>query len=784
MGQAGKRITVGLLVSGITDAFTESICKGVMRAAEEKDVTIVVFPCKYLDRDLTARKEIMYEYQYNTLFSFAGKENVDALMISADSIGCYTSRERMKSRLEQYAGIPCVLLASKIEGYASVTYDNFAGIKEGLEYLIRHKNCRKIGMIGGPDDNSDAYERKQTFLSVLKENGISFSPSCYAEGTLSRYSGRAFRELFDKNPDMQAVFCVNDDTALGVYEELDRRGLVPGKDMYVLGYDNTVQSAKANPSLSSVLADSAKLGEKALDMVLRMLDGETVGNEILPTKFVRRDSFGSRENEQGGFLRLDGESVEEAFHDIFYGCKYESVGGQMEAIHGMFQKMMGEMALFLEPERGREPEGESEPETGQSGQDIKTGADILDSLEEFLRHRVLEYADVERFMTYMEQIYRTAEKTGTGLEKRLKMQELFTAIFRKMVSDMDYRFGRMKDMEEAENFSMKLFVRDILQFERGSDQSYAVLLENLEWLEIRNACVYLFEKPMVHLCGEEFVLPGHMLLKVVLRDGNVQIIPAPRQKKKIAELYGNGDTVFGRTPMVVLPLFSNEVLYGILLCDLTEKLFANGEFLTNQMSSAVRMIDLLKANEKMKQRLEESLVTLRENNIALDNLSKSDGLTGILNRRGFYAAAEEFMKKNREAGKETLFAYIDMNNLKIINDRYGHEEGDFSLKLIGRMLVDAVGDKGIAGRIGGDEFACVMDGKEESTKEFSGEIETRFARFNAASDKEYNVTVSVGAVVLDGTDETGLKEALALADVKLYEAKQHRVKTVAKGVRP
>ncbi len=742
-----------------------------MRAAKEKDVKIVVFPCKYLDRDLTARKEIMYEYQYNTMFSFAGKESVDALLISADSIGCYTSRERMRNRLEQYAGIPCVLLASKIEGYASVTYDNFAGIKEGLEYLIRHKNCRKIGMIGGPDDNSDAYERKQTFLSVLKENGISFAPSYYAEGTLSRYSGKAFRELFDKNPDMQAVFCVNDDTALGVYEELDRRGMVPGKDIYVLGYDNTVQSAKANPSLSSVLADSAKLGEKALDMVLRMLDDEIVESEVLPTKFVRRDSFGSRENEQGGFLRLDGESVEEAFHDIFYGCKYESVGGRMEAIHGIFQKMIGEMALFLEPE------------AEQPGQDIKTGADILDSLEEFLRHRVLEYADIERFMTYMDQIYRMAGKAETGLGKRLRMQELFTAMCRKMVSAMDYRFGRMKDMEEAENFSMKLFVRDILQFERGSDQSYAVLLENLEWLEIRNACVYLFEKPMVHLCGEEFVLPDYMLLKVVLRDGIVQNIPAPRQKKKVAEFYGNGDIACGRETMVVLPLFSNEVLYGILLCDLTEKLFENGEFLTNQMSSAVRMIDLLKANEKMKQRLEESLVTLRENNIVLDNLSKSDGLTGILNRRGFYAAAENFMEKNRETGEETLLAYIDMNNLKIINDRYGHEEGDFSLKLIGRMLVDAVGERGIAGRIGGDEFACVMDGKGESTKGFSGEIADRFARFNADSDKEYNVTVSVGAVMLGGTEDTGLKEALALADAKLYEAKQHRVKTVAKGVR-
>ena len=96
-----KRITIGLLVSGIMDDFTVSVCQGAMKAAKDKNVELVIFPGKYLDRDLTNRKEIMYEYQYNTLFSFAREENLDAILVSADSIGCYTTVERIKRMLSQ-----------------------------------------------------------------------------------------------------------------------------------------------------------------------------------------------------------------------------------------------------------------------------------------------------------------------------------------------------------------------------------------------------------------------------------------------------------------------------------------------------------------------------------------------------------------------------------------------------------------------------------------------------------------------------------------------------------
>ena len=105
MGMQKRTPTIGLLVSGITDIFTESVCKGVRHAASKAGMNLVVLPGRYLDRDLTQMREIMYEYQYNTIFTYANKDNLDAVIVSAGSIGCFTTKERgtaarLKRRLQ------------------------------------------------------------------------------------------------------------------------------------------------------------------------------------------------------------------------------------------------------------------------------------------------------------------------------------------------------------------------------------------------------------------------------------------------------------------------------------------------------------------------------------------------------------------------------------------------------------------------------------------------------------------------------------------------------------
>ena len=760
-----KRLTIGFLASGLSDSFSKSVCQGAMKAANEKDVKLILFPGKYLDRDLTGIKGIQYEYQYNTLFSYAKGNRLDAVLILADSIGCYATAQRIKELVQQYSHIPCVLIASKIDGYVSVNPDNYYGISEAMNYLIHELGMTKIGMIGGPDDNNDARERKETYIRILKENNIPFQEKRFAVGNLSHYTKDVFDRFIDNNPDVQAVFCVNDYTAIGLYDSLKTKHLMPGKDVMVFGYDNMLISSKLKPPLSSVWSDHVQLGETALNTVLQMLDGQKPDNQVLPTKFIRRESFGTvkKQNPPQFDRRLDNHYIDEYFDDIFYRYSSESDSRNSADVRASFQNLMEHIIALYEA--GKAADGQTK--------------EILQLFDSFLSNNALDYADTENLLTHVEHIHEAFSQKENAQWQEL--ENTFSAIYRKIILAIEQRSGKMLAEKEDSQFTMKLFVRDIMQFERGTDQSYAVLLEHLDWLDIRNAYIYVFKKPIVHLDHEKLEIPDDLYLKAVLKDGKVESIPSIHQKVNSTDIFLDSNTGEDNTPLVTLPLFSNEMLYGILLCDMTEKLFENGEFLTNQIGTAIKTIELLKANEQIQRQLEESLTALKANNIELDTLSKSDVLTGIMNRRGFYTAGEKLLSQNRINGLRTLIAYVDMNNLKIINDRYGHDEGDFSIKLISSLLTETVADAGIAGRLGGDEFAVMLTASpQEQEKSFVTNIYERFSRYNETSAKPYNVTVSVGTYISEVDDTLTLKQALTLADGKLYEEKQHRTKIVAK----
>ena len=214
MQENGKKLTIGILVSGIVDDAAVELCQGAMRAAKGENVNIVVLPGKYLDRDLSGSGNVLYEYQYNTLFYYAKPENVDGLIIAADFIGCMTTKDRVEKLLEEYEGIPSVLAVSKMDGYVGVTFNNPLGIEEGIEYLIEKLGNTKFGMIGASSDNSDAEERKQAFINTLKKHKIPFREEMFVEGNLTRECRAEAAKLLDDNPGIEAVVCVTDVPAM------------------------------------------------------------------------------------------------------------------------------------------------------------------------------------------------------------------------------------------------------------------------------------------------------------------------------------------------------------------------------------------------------------------------------------------------------------------------------------------------------------------------------------------------------------------------------------------
>ena len=760
-----KRTVIGVLVAGIADNFTVQTCRGVMKKAKECDVDIVIMPGKYIDRDLTQNREIMYEYQYNTLFTYALSGRVDAIIVIAGSICCMTTMERTKEFLDEFKEIPCVLLGCKMDGYLSVNYDNYLGIREGIEYLIKKLGCKKIAMMGGPDDNTDAIERKDTFFKVLNEYGIEVDEDTYIPGDLTKSQREEFGNYIDKHPDLEAVVCVNDDTALSFYNAMLDRNLVPGEDIYVMGYDNTLQGAKAKPALSTVMADVTSLGGRAFDLLIEVLAGKEVESVVVPTNFIKRDSFGTEKNLKRNAQenRLNREYIDYYYDEIFYRYTIEVNDNRLRLL---FKTIMELIIDYYE-------------NINDIDEDDGTLVRLINT---FMHMGALKYADAENLLWHIEEIYQLflALYEKQGVVRRIA--SAIADIYREIIISEEQIQGDMMERNDNKNYDLKTFVTSSMQFENGSDQNYSVLLQRLSWLDVKNADLYLYAEPIMHLYKERFTVPNHVYLMASLRDGNVQNIRAGRKRRRTSEIFRSAIFTEGSRVKIILPIFSNESMYGLLLCDMTERMYNNAEFVVGQLGSAAKMLYLLKSSERIQNEYELTMVTLRDNNIALDALAKSDGLTGILNRRGFIEAAKVRMEKNRDAHKKSLVAYIDMNTLKIVNDRYGHDEGDFSIKHISDTLTGLFAE-GVVGRLGGDEFALVCDYDGDGNgdgSEIVSHIYKTFADFNETSDKPYNVTVSVGVCCVDSENYIELQEALGYADEKLYIEKQHRVKNVAK----
>ncbi len=159
----------------------------------------------------------------------------------------------------------------------------------------------------------------------------------------------------------------------------------------------------------------------------------------------------------------------------------------------------------------------------------------------------------------------------------------------------------------------------------------------------------------------------------------------------------------------------------------------------------------------------------------LEEMSITDELTGLYNRRGFYRLAEHQQHVARREKRTMQVCYFDVDGMKKINDSYGHAEGDNALKDVASILKAVFRKSDIVARIGGDEFAVLMTyATEVDVAKVSARIQENLDEFNAGGTRKYKLGVSVGSVVLDPAKSESIEEFLARADRLMYERKKAR----------
>ncbi len=158
----------------------------------------------------------------------------------------------------------------------------------------------------------------------------------------------------------------------------------------------------------------------------------------------------------------------------------------------------------------------------------------------------------------------------------------------------------------------------------------------------------------------------------------------------------------------------------------------------------------------------------------LHKLSLLDDLTGLRNRRGFFTLAEQHLRVLRRKGT-ALLVYLDLDDLKKINDTYGHLEGNRALVVAANILRASFRQSDIIARIGGDEFCVLMtDAGQDSEAQVRTRVLLHVGMTNSLPTWPFRVSFSIGIVDVPTACQPPIDELLHLADARMYEEKRSK----------
>jgi len=198
--------------------------------------------------------------------------------------------------------------------------------------------------------------------------------------------------------------------------------------------------------------------------------------------------------------------------------------------------------------------------------------------------------------------------------------------------------------------------------------------------------------------------------------------------------------------------------------------YLTGEFTTTplmQDGKVVKILGIVRDITEHKQMAEK-----------LKSLSLYDDLTGLYNRRGFLPLAEKSLSLANRQKKDLLMIYLDLNDLKVINDTWGHLEGDQALMDTAEILKKTYRVVDIIARMSGDEFAVILVGAAKNDiGTVTGRLQNNIEAHNAANIRNYTLSICCGVSYYDTENPCSLDEFISRADHMMYEQKRLRRKS-------
>jgi LacI family transcriptional regulator len=277
----GKSNIIGVIIPSAETNFFGSVVHGIEKVANENNYNVLI-------------------YQSNELYEFEKKGIQTFLQSQVDGVLASISKETIN--LDHYSeirnrGIPLILFDRTNDklGVSTVEVDDFAGAFQATKHLIGN-GCRRIAHIAGQQHVNIFNLRLKGYIEALNVHGIVLDDDLISFGKVSVESGRECMKKLLEGPVLpDAVFAVEDFTALGAIQAIKAAGLRIPDDIAIIGFANEAFGEYLTPSLSTVNQQTVTMGEEAARLMFEYLRGE-LQVDMKPKKIILTPQLICRES--------------------------------------------------------------------------------------------------------------------------------------------------------------------------------------------------------------------------------------------------------------------------------------------------------------------------------------------------------------------------------------------------------------------------------------------------------------------------------------------------------
>ncbi len=574
MNNANERLVIGLIIEDIfTDFAKETIQSAMNSIPQNKDIRLIILSGRHDDTTDPDCNEHRYKTIYNSIYDIGHFYRFDGLIIA---LGNTEMSLRNLSDMDSWiksSKIPAVYVAAPKDRTPSVNYDNEMGIREAIDFLVHVNGYSNICMLGGRDDNADAMERKQAFIRSLEQNHLTYNESQYEPTDMSVCSQSAARRLLYRNRDVQAIFCVNDAVAEGLYDVMKSRNLTPGRDVQVFGFDNTRAAGELSPTLASIGSSGGKLGQIAMDMLLDIIAGKEVESVVVPTRLYGKESLNYEifEFTTIEMMRGNEEFIYRMFDECFYRYHKEDINREDVNLKRLFYEIVSRM---LRASKMRYLS-------------IDEFSEVQKMIDVFFRNRAMEYTDATKFIQCIGRFQGSINAANKSPAANVMLNRLFLRMREMAIRAISIQSIHDHRLISNGREQMLEFLIEMSDHRVRDEEALNLAISRFDHFGYKNASLFLFNTPVI--CDEidNIVLPDTINLRCVTRNGELYILPVERQSCPMSRIFDRDELNFPGRGALIYPIFYSRYLYGFMINELITQDMDRGEYITGQLAKVL-----------------------------------------------------------------------------------------------------------------------------------------------------------------------------------------------------